>query len=503
MSARLESGRLIGARYRLDVLLARGGMAEVWEASDETLGRRVAVKVLHPHLADEMSFRRRFRTEGLAAARLVHPNVVAIYDTCVDDGTDVIVMELVRGRTLRDFLDERGRLDTVEVTHLGCEVAQALSCAHRAGLVHRDIKPANILLSDDGRVLVTDFGIAKVLADPDMTSTSTMLGTVKYLAPEQVEGNPVDARTDVYALGAVLYECLCGVPPFAGETPTATALARLSQDPPVPSVRTPGVDPALDTVLRRALARDPAHRHPSAADLRAALLNASVPPGTDATAALPITSPRTPTTTTPVVAPVPYVTKRHRWRASSIAAALLVLIAVIVVALLIATTSTSRDLLSDGPVTPTTTPGTTIPISSIRSFDPDGTGPPGENDDTTANAIDADPTTAWTSETYSTRDFGNIKDGVGLVVSLPPGSMPAELRITSGTDDWAVEIFRAARRGSTLDAWGLPFSGAAGLGQTAVVELAETDGDELLLWFTDLGSGPEFRMSVAELTVVG
>ncbi len=321
------------------------------------LGRRVAVKVLHPHLADETSFRQRFRTEGIAAAKLVHPNVVAIYDTCVDDGTDAIVMELVRGRTLRAFLDSRGRLDTVEVAHLGVEVAQALSCAHRAGLVHRDIKPANILLADDGRVLVADFGIAKVLDDPDITTTSTMLGTVKYLAPEQVEGNPVDARSDVYALGAVLYECLCGVPPFVGETPAATALARLSQDPPPPSVRTPGVDPELDAVLSRALARDPARRHQSAAELRAALLHAATPTGADVTTTLPITSPPSSSPAPPSHVDPPSAPRR-RWRASSIAVVLLVLVAVVVAALLVATTSTSRDLLSDDPAPPAPATGT-------------------------------------------------------------------------------------------------------------------------------------------------
>ena len=182
---------------------------------------------------------------------------------------------------------------------------------------------------------------------------------------------------------------------------------------------------------------------------------------------------------------------------------LLVLIAVVVAALLIATTSTSRDLLSDEPTPPAATSGATIPISAIRSFDPDGTGPPGENDVATANAIDADPTTAWTSETYSTRDFGNIKDGVGLVVTLPPGSSPSELRITSGGTGWAVETYRAPRRESTLAAWGRAIGGGADLGRTAVIELTEADGTELLVWFTDLGQGPGYRMTIAELTVVG
>ena len=233
MSARtpVSEGRLLAGRYRLEHKLADGGMASVWEAVDETLGRHVAVKILHPHMADDPALRARFHTEAVAAARLVDPAIVAIYDTCADDGTEAIVMELVRGRTLREFLDDRGHLDPVEVVHIGSQVASALSCAHRAGIVHRDVKPANILLSDDGRVLVTDFGIAKVLDEPDATRTSNLLGTAKYLAPEQVQGEAVDERTDVYGLGAVLYETLTGEAPFRAESSAAVALARLHRDP--------------------------------------------------------------------------------------------------------------------------------------------------------------------------------------------------------------------------------------------------------------------------------
>ncbi|MEO7556824.1 MAG: protein kinase, partial [Acidimicrobiales bacterium] len=225
------AGRLLAGRYRLDALIASGGMAQVWEATDRVLTRPVAVKILHAHLAADDTFVERFRREAIAAARLAHPSIVAIYDTCSENGMEAIVMELVRGTTLRHLLDERRTLDASEAVGVIGQVADALDVAHKAGVVHRDVKPANILLSNDGRVLVADFGIAKAAEVSDLTGTGTTLGTVKYLSPEQVEGANVDARTDVYALGVVLYECLCGRPPFVADTEAATALARLHQEP--------------------------------------------------------------------------------------------------------------------------------------------------------------------------------------------------------------------------------------------------------------------------------
>ena len=200
-----RSGSVLAGRYRFERRLAVGGMAEVWEAHDQVLDRPVAIKVLHPHLAGDQTFVERFRREAIAAARLTHPSIVAIYDThSSDDGDEAIVMELVRGISLRRHLDDEGRLPAAEAVHIATRVAEALETAHRAGLVHRDIKPANILLCDDERVMVADFGIAKV-TDADHTTEGTVLGTAKYLAPEQVQGTAVDARTDLYSLGIVLY----------------------------------------------------------------------------------------------------------------------------------------------------------------------------------------------------------------------------------------------------------------------------------------------------------
>lgn len=252
-------------------------MAEVWEAGDEILQRPVAVKILHNHLTEDPTFMARFQTEAIAAAQLHHPSIVAIYDTCHQDGLEAIIMELVRGRTLREYLDERGRISAAEAIQIGSDIAGALETAHRLGTVHRDIKPANILLANDGRVLVADFGIAKVCDHTDLTNTGVMLGSVKYLAPEQIEGHAVDARTDIYSLGVVLYEAVCGEPPFSGNSPAAMALVRLKQDPVPPRSVRPDLPTSLAALIEHCLERDPANRFESAKELRDAF-NAVVSP---------------------------------------------------------------------------------------------------------------------------------------------------------------------------------------------------------------------------------
>lgn len=348
-------GRLLADRYRIGHRLAVGGMAEVWEASDTTLGRPVAIKVLHPQFAQDPTIRARFRTEAVAAARLVDPTIVAILDTVDVDGTDAIVMELVRGRTLREWLDERGALEPVEVVHIGAEIATALGVAHRAGIIHRDIKPANVLLSDDGRVMVTDFGIAKVLDAPDLTRTAQVLGTVKYLAPEQVEGGPVDGRTDVYALGAVLYEMLCGEPPFRAESPAALALARMHRDPTRPAAILPRVPADLDATIMRSLARTPSQRWATAGDLRAALLATRHDVLVDEDRFDDVVTPGTSSTV------------RRRRGAPTVALLLVIIAALVLVALLLATTPMGHRLLSsDRPAPAATVDGDAPPSVDAR-----------------------------------------------------------------------------------------------------------------------------------------
>jgi serine/threonine-protein kinase len=264
-------GRLLDGRYRVDARLARGGMATVYHAVDTRLDRPVALKVMHPGLADDQAFVSRFIREARSAARLSHPGVVAVYDQGQDGGFVFLAMEYVQGRTLRDLIRQRGRLTPREALDVLEPVLSALGAAHRAGIVHRDVKPENVLLSDDGRVKVADFGLARSsLASGASASTQgVVMGTVAYLAPEQVERGVADARTDVYSAGILLYEMLTGGPPFSGETPMAVAYQHVTHDVPAPSAAVPGLAPELDSVVRVATDRDPDGRPDDASALLA------------------------------------------------------------------------------------------------------------------------------------------------------------------------------------------------------------------------------------------
>jgi serine/threonine-protein kinase len=261
----------LGGRYELRQPIAAGGMAQVWSASDTETDELVAVKILHPHLATDDAFVERFRREARAAASLTHRSIVTIYGTISENGLEAIVMELIEGLTLRSVLDEVGAMPAVDVVHFAAEIAAALDEAHRAGIVHRDIKPANIMISPDKRVMVTDFGIAKAGTDADLTQTGTLLGTAKYLAPEQVSGAPIDPRSDLYALGVVMFEALTGTVPFKANTDAATALARLHQDPPQIRSLRPNVSSELAAIVMRLMDRDPNRRYTRASALEDAL----------------------------------------------------------------------------------------------------------------------------------------------------------------------------------------------------------------------------------------
>ncbi|WP_246086753.1 protein kinase domain-containing protein [Nocardioides humi] len=271
-SPRIEDhryGRLLDGRYRIGVRIARGGMASVYEAVDTRLDRTVAVKIMHPGLGDastqdDESFARRFVSEAKAAARLSHPNVVAVFDQGRDDsdGTVYLVMEYVPGHTLRDTVGKEAPMSPERALAVLDPVLSALGAAHRAGLIHRDVKPENVLIADDGRIKVADFGLAKaVSADTQHTATNgVLIGTVSYLAPELVVEQRADARADVYAAGVILFELLTGTKPHTGETPIAVAYRHVHEDVPRPSTVVPGIPDYVDALVVRATTRDAGQR---------------------------------------------------------------------------------------------------------------------------------------------------------------------------------------------------------------------------------------------------
>ena len=263
-------GKTYGGRYEVIEKVGQGGMAEVYRARDDLLGRDVAVKVLAERLSNDKSFVERFRREAQAAANLSHPNIVSLYDFGNDDAAYFIVMEMIDGRGLEVVITEDGPLLPERAAEIAADVARALERAHTAGLVHRDIKPSNIMITSYGQTKVTDFGIARALGDGEQTMTQTgmVIGTASYLSPEQAQGNPVDARSDVYALGCVLYEMLTGRAPFQGDTPLSIAYKHVREDAEKPSSVNPDVPDALDAITMKALAKNPDNRYQTAREMQ-------------------------------------------------------------------------------------------------------------------------------------------------------------------------------------------------------------------------------------------
>lgn len=273
---KLEPGITIDGRYRLEHRLGSGGMADVWRARDTELGRDVALKLLHENFARDTEFVERFRREASAAAGLQHPNVVSVFDRGSYEDSYWISMELVEGSSLRELID--GGLEIEEAVEVTRQMLAAAEFAHEHGIVHRDLKPMNVLIDRDGRVRVTDFGIARA-GGSEITRTGSVMGTAQYLSPEQAQGVEVTARTDIYSIGVILFEMLTGRVPFDGENAVAIAMKQVGEEPAAPSSINPKVSPALDAIVLKALAKDPAQRFSSAAEMAAALDAAEAEPG--------------------------------------------------------------------------------------------------------------------------------------------------------------------------------------------------------------------------------
>src|SRR6476661_2581763 len=273
--AELAPGTQFGA-YRIESVAGQGGMGVVYRATQLGLDRAVALKVITPAFAHDEEFRARFQREARLAASIEHPNVIPVYEAGEHDGTLFIAMRFVDGTDLKTLLNREGRLEPIRAARFVNQIASALDAAHAAGLVHRDVKPANALLASQDHIYLTDFGLTKRAASGSaMTKTGQMVGTVDYVAPEQVEGGSVDARTDVYSLACVLYHLLTGKVPFDKPTEMAKLFAHVHEDPPRPSDSVPGTPGALDDVVWRGMAKDPSKRYLSAGDLGRAALAAS------------------------------------------------------------------------------------------------------------------------------------------------------------------------------------------------------------------------------------
>ncbi|MGH2737437.1 MAG: protein kinase domain-containing protein [Actinomycetota bacterium] len=479
-------GRRLEGRYELEDEIASGGMGTVWRARDEVLGRPVAVKVLHDHLARDPDLFDRFRLEAVAAARLTHPAVVKVFDTGIDGGVCFIVMELFDGHTLESLLDERGTLEPEEAARMIRSTLQGLGHAHRHGVVHRDVKPGNILIDRDGYVKVTDFGIAKAaFAGDDLTTTGNLLGTSRYLAPEQVTGGPVDARADLYSTGIVLYEALTGRTPFQADTHIATATMRLSKDPVPPRALRSGISRPLNEVVMRALARDPDDRYQSAEEMAEALERAVPSDGS------PIPPPLV-----PAAEPEPGPSPVRSWF-------VVPLLVLLVAALAVGGLWILGQVLDDGQ-DPARNGGaegsapTALEAQAVRTYDPTELGgDESEHDDELGGATDGDPDTYWTTEGYE--NPGMDKEGVGIVVEIDEPSEVGALRLVTATPGFEFSVYAS----DTPDAFDL---GAAPLASATAEPVTELDLEPaetryLLIWLTELVPVDRYRAHVNEIEV--
>lgn len=434
-------GRRLADRYVVERLIGRGGMADVFDAHDDRLGRQVAVKILRPEFQADVPFRHRFETEGRSAARLAHPNVVVVYDVGEDGDLSYLVMELLGDETLATRIDKRP-LSEESARRVGLEVLAALAAAHVAGVLHRDVKPGNVLFAADGSAKLADFGIAKALeidgAPDDSTKTAMVLGTPAYLAPERVEGASGSPASDLWSVGVLLYEALTGVKPFARQTAIATAMAaREGTAAPLDALR-PGISPGFVTVIDRALRPQPSERFSSAGDMADALQSVSLadapvtvprPPTDDsaaartvASAAVPGAALLAPTAVRTVAAAVPARDRNAQpWRRwYPLVGVVIAGLAVVVVVLLVS--SGHRDQRPPRRTASHVVTSTTLPTSTTTSVSPTTTTTAPSTTTTTPPTSTTVPPTPTTAVPATTGTPGNPPTTPQGPATSPPGA---------------------------------------------------------------------------------
>lgn len=489
-----ESKQIIGAvlveRYRIQSKLGSGGMSTVYLAVDLTLDRPVAVKLLHREISGTDHQLERFRKEAKSAARLSNPNLVPVIDAGEQNGRPFIVFEYVEGQTLKEVIISSGPLPVDQAVAYAIEIARGLQTAHENRLVHRDIKPQNVLIDREGRARVTDFGIARSLEDEGVTDTGEVVGTTDYVSPEQASGEPADERSDIYALGIVLYELLTGEVPFQAESQVAVAMKHVSQQiPDVAAVR-PGVPTTVAAVVDKATEKDPEYRYATIAEMIADL-EISL----DESAAREPIQRRSDQATT-VLKTVPPA--RKPLTSSKRASRFGVAMGMIGIALIIGALVWGGGQLSGSG-------GSKLPIAAISDYDPEGDGT--EHSTELGRIVDGDPSgSAWSSETYSVETFGN-KSGVGFYVETKGPQSVKLLRLRLSEAGASVVIYAAPGAISppaTLDGW-QSVGQAADLGTTAEIELdSSQESAYYLVWFTRLpvsDGGAGYRVEVSDLTL--
>jgi eukaryotic-like serine/threonine-protein kinase len=479
-------GELIADRYELEELVGTGGMSSVYRAQDSLLERHVALKVMHEQLLSEGDHVERFRREARLAAQLSHPNIVTVIDRGEQEGRQFIVFEYVEGENLKALIEREAPLPEKAAIELALQIADGLAFAHANGLVHRDVKPQNVLLTGDGRAKVTDFGIARSIdVHRGLTQTGTVMGTSDYISPEQARGGDVDACTDIYSLGAVLYELLTGDVPFPGDNFVSIAMRHINEPPPSVRERRPELSPRVDAVIRRAMAKDPDDRFPSmeafAAELRACLAepDGAVAGPTDRT----------------LVVPGPRRRPRRRQRAPmerpSIWPLILLLAGLAVLAGIFAAVFAFTGSPTDFPglahkagVGGGGGGGGAVHFADVTTYDP----PPGdgqEHDSEARNAIDGKAGTYWQTQQYSNSHFGNLKDGVGLVLDSGKSQKLTRLTVSSGTPGFTV-IVKSSQSSTGPFA---PVSDSETVGSRTTFSLHGAAARYYLVWITSLPSG--------------
>ena len=489
-----QSGDLIADRYELEELVGTGGMSSVFRARDRQLERRVAIKILHEHYATDPEYLERFRREARAVARLSHPNIVTVIDRGDDDGRQFIVFEHVDGENLKELVLRTGRLPVRGALELALAVADGLAFAHQHGLVHRDVKPQNVLLSREGEVKVTDFGIARSLhVDHGVTQTGTVLGTGEYLAPEQASGKPVSPATDVYSLGIVLWELLAGDVPFVGENFVAVALRHVNEQAPSLLERRPDVSPRLAAAVDRALAKDPASRFPSMAafakELRSCLAEADGdaphPPFEDDAGATLITR--------PTARPGPVRRRRARRRPLGwVLLALVIAGAAFAAVFLLGGASHHHGGSRGGG-----SPGSSVQLTGVGDAysNPDH---PDTHANTAGAATDGSLSTSWTTQTYGDEAFGGLLTGLGLVLDAGSPVKLTSITLQTTTPGFTAEIQAGSSRSGPFAA---DSSSQTVDGSSATFSLNGSSAQYYVVWLTSLPPGR--TAAISEVTAKG